>query len=458
LNASDILKILDDIAATSSRNEKEEILAKFIDDPFFKEVLSISYDPFITWGITPPMVESDGRADFNHETASVWALLHGLKTRSITGGEASQLVLETLQRLSPAASALLWRILSKDLRCGISTSTINKVLPGTVPVFDVMLAHLFEEKRIKNWPAIAEPKLDGVRVICLVKDGAAQFFSRSGKPFPAVDHLGPKVVAMVEAAFKAPSEFAAAWFSGTPRLALDGEITTGNFNKSSGDVRRKSETATDAVYSIFDAVPYDVLTAVETKRFDVPYKNRRNFVHWLVQQQTDPALKKLPSYFVNSADEAREFYQRFRDDGLEGAIKPLDAPYEKRRSYGWLKLKAEETEDLRVIGWFEGEAGKKFEGKFGGFLVERDHAGVPIEVNVGSGFSDDLREELLPIMRSLSAGQEPYTDKGKIKRRLNKPWRLVEVEYHEVTPDGSLRHPRFTRFRDDKDMSERDAA
>lgn len=27
---------------------------------------------------------------------------------------------------------------------------------------------------------------------------------------------------------------------------------------------------------------------------------------------------------------------------------------------------------------------------------------------------------------------------------------MIEVEFHEVTPDGSLRHSRFNRFRDDK--------
>ena len=28
--------------------------------------------------------------------------------------------------------------------------------------------------------------------------------------------------------------------------------------------------------------------------------------------------------------------------------------------------------------------------------------------------------------------------------------KVIEVKYHEVTPDGSLRHPRFYRWRDDK--------
>lgn len=453
MNASDVLAILNDIAATSSRNEKEEILARWLSDPFFKQVVSISYDPFITWGVTPPEVESSGRADFDGENSPVWTLLHGLRTRQITGGEANQLVLETLQRLSPAASQLLWRILSKDLRCGISTSTINKVLPGTVPVFDVMLAHKFEEKRIKQWPAIVEPKLDGVRVICLVKDGAAQFFSRSGKPFPAVDHLGPKVVRMLRATKKAPNQHHSYNFidqmvgKNADTIALDGEITTGSFNKSSGDVRRKSETASDAVYSIFDAVPYDVLTG-DAKNFDVPYKERRSFVHWLVGLQSDPALAKLPSYFVSTVDEALSFYQRFRDDGLEGAIvKPLEAPYEKRRSYGWLKMKAEETEDLRIVGSFEGTG--KYAGKLGGLIVDREG----VEVRVGGGFSDQEREDLWDGLLA-DALRNPERD-GDSYQVLG---RLIEVEYHEVTPDGSLRHPRFIRFRDDKDTSEKEAA
>ena len=87
-----------------------------------------------------------------------------------------------------------------------------------------------------------------------------------------------------------------------------------------------------------------------------------------------------------------------------------------------MKIKAEETLDLYVTGWEPGTG--KYEGMIGALIV--NHKGVP--VNVGSGLSDTLRQE------------DPAEIVG----------RMIEVEYHEVTPDGSLRHPRFKRFRDDK--------
>jgi ATP-dependent DNA ligase len=442
VKASDIYLILRDIGENSSRSYKEDTVARYAYDPLFQKALRYAYDPFVTFGLTPPRVESEGAFDFDETSRSVWALLDGLSKRLITGGEAMESVKELLRMCSPGANELLWRILSKDLRCGISTSTINKVAPNTIPSFDVMLAHPFEEKRVKSWPAIAEPKLDGVRVICLVKDGAAQFFSRSGKLFPSVDHLGPKIARMVAdatlAAAPLPPNLASLYSrllgSGTHSIALDGEIITGGFNKTVGDVRRKSASAADAEYHIFDAVPFDVMTGSDNC-FALSYQERREFVHWMVSKQSDPAIRRLPSYLVNSVSEAQEFYTRFRNDGLEGAIiKPLGGFYEKKRSYGWLKIKAEETEDLTITGAFEGTG--KYVGKLGGLIVDR----LGVEVRVGAGFSDAEREELWQNYVSDMVPGHTQTLIG----------RLIEVEYHEVTPDGSLRHPRFVRFRDDK--------
>lgn len=67
----------------------------------------------------------------------------------------------------------------------------------------------------------------------------------------------------------------------------------------------------------------------------------------------------------------------------------------------------------------------------GGLTV--DYNGVP--VRVGSGFSDQDRQVLWAIW---------MTDPEQLKRKM------LEVSFHEVTPDGSLRHPRAKRFRPDK--------
>ncbi|MER9496402.1 hypothetical protein NKI86_32140, partial [Mesorhizobium sp. M0320] len=88
----------------------------------------------------------------------------------------------------------------------------------------------------------------------------------------------------------------------------------------------------------------------------------------------------------------------------------------------------------------------KLEGGFGGYLVDRKG----VEVRVGGGFSDPLREECLEACQKATTGQELVVERG-VKKRYFEGGRLVEVEFHEVTPDGSLRHPRFIRFRDDKD-------
>jgi DNA ligase-1 len=63
----------------------------------------------------------------------------------------------------------------------------------------------------------------------------------------------------------------------------------------------------------------------------------------------------------------------------------------------------------------------------GGFIV--DYKGK--EVRVGSGFSDAERHDLW------------FSKHSQIGN-------IIEVKYHEVTPDGSLRHPVFGGFRYDK--------
>lgn len=91
---------------------------------------------------TSPKVEATGRANFDIGSSLIWSLLNGLSKRIITGGEAHDLVMRTMMTQSQDGADLLWRILSKDLRCGVTSKTIVKLMPGLIPTFDVNLKAL----------------------------------------------------------------------------------------------------------------------------------------------------------------------------------------------------------------------------------------------------------------------------------------------------------------------------
>ena len=87
-------------------------------------------------------------------------------------------------------------ILIKDFKCGVSEKTINNVAKKAktphyiVPTFTCQLAHdsANHEKKMTGKKQI-EIKLDGVRVITIVKKDSVEMFSRNGKQFHNFDHI-----------------------------------------------------------------------------------------------------------------------------------------------------------------------------------------------------------------------------------------------------------------------------
>ena len=115
--------------------------------------------------------------------------------------------------------------------------------------------------------------------------------------------------------------------------------------------------------------------------------------------------------------------------GYEGImIKDPQAPYECKRSASWLKLKPFIEVSLAVVATEEG-TGKNV-GKMGALVCEGVDDGKAIRVNVGSGFTDEQRDEFWSC---------------KVDGHI------VEVRADAVTQnqDGtySLRFPRFKGFR-----------
>lgn len=425
MNSDQAFEIIERIGSTSSTTAKVKALVTH-DCDTLRRILRATVHPYLTYGITPTLVPTHG---FGHFTEGTWGLLKALNERALTGNRAHEAVSNEMERLTPISALLLYRIINKDLRAGIGDGLVDKAFPGMLPKFSPMLAHKYDSSRL-SFPAVVQVKLDGLRALAFlyVKEKKAAFFTRTGRRFTSVPHLEEHLATAI---LDRVNEFQSTAMYAPDVIVFDGELTSGSFLDSVSALRKKDEVAEDAVFNVFDVMTGPQFAGeVGT----MPLNGRINDLR-LILPAIGPGVPigHLPFTVVADEDAIFEIYADFRQKGLEGVIvKPLNSPYERKRSYNWMKIKAEESEDLTVIDAFEGTG--KYAGTFGGFVVTY----LGKSVRVGSGLTDDIRDEL---WRQHKAGLKATGQSGLAGR-------IVEVAYHEVTPDGSLRHPRFKRFRD----------
>ena len=418
--------IIAQLEADNSRLAKEAILLEAKDQELseFFEGLTMALDPLVTFGVKQvPEATVDGQG-------LAWPvfkeLTRKLINRSLTGHAARDAII-LCKDLATVSQWNDWyrRILIKDLRCGVSEKTVNKVAPGTVPVFTCALAHdsAKHEKKMTGQKQI-EIKLDGVRVITVIQGNKVEMFSRNGKQFHNFGHIIAEIEQVI-AEKPVPYD-----------LVLDGEVMSANFQDLMKQVHRKDNVeANDAVLHLFDIVP---LENFQQGVWDKPQHVRSQYVSVWVEQNKD-VLEHVQALDWEDVDlDTAEGQTRFTelnkaavDGGYEGVmIKDIDAPYECKRTHAWLKAKPFIEVTLEVIEIEEGTG--RNEGRLGAFVCEGVDDDRHISVNVGSGFTDANRDDFWSGRDSIIGN-------------------LVEVRADAVTKnqDGtySLRFPRFKTFR-----------
>lgn len=439
MNATEISRIMWEIAAKSKANDKKAILRENMDENLVW-FLNAALNPYRNYGFQGSSLEKLGEIIkeleaeepyhpvdlFDRQVSEgsftkVDDLLEKLATRQVNPARSTDLhdIGAFMATLNDGSKEALFMILQKDLRAGLGVKTVNPCIPkkeDRIPVFECMLAHPMIDKHLNAMakPYIVEPKLDGMRAVAFVygNAGSVEIYTRTGRPIKVVEHIQQALIERL---------------AGYGDFIVDGELTSGSFNKSMSDLRKADKQATDAVFNVFYFDDMESFAQNSPRRGS--YEKMRERMNEYLGDSME--INKVPHYRCNSKEEILAVYNAIRADGGEGVV--VKAPgllYEKKRSRSWLKVKAEETLDLPVVGMYEGTG--KYEDMMGGLIVLHNS----IHVRVGGGFSDAEREEIW---------------KSGVK---SVEGRLIEVEYHEETPDGSLRHSRFVRFRDDKEDSD----
>lgn len=396
-----ILWYLDQLA-NNPGSKRLQLLSQFASESeLFCKVLRAAYSPRVRYFIAEADIHPRNNPVLLRmpkvPLASIFATLDALADRTITGAVAAAEVQVLMTRLLISDQEVFRRILLRDLRCGLGLTTINNVLGANfLPRHQIMKAFEWEASRAR-WPMFASYKIDCLR--CDYYGGV--LWSSSGKAFVGVDHIIRDLKAL-------------------DCQHVTGELLIRNmdFDKASGLLRSKKQCP-DAMFWLFDA-PEDPSTNLET-RIATCHKYIGTYVK---------VIEHVP---VHSLKEVEALYEQALAEGLEGlVIKTPYHPYIGKRSYDWMKLKPKIKMDGVIIDIVEGQG--KLIGMMGTVIVRHlsEDRKRFVNTGVGSGWSNDQRQQIFD-------DREAYLG------------RHIEFVGMQFTKEGSIRHPRFKRWRADLD-------
>jgi len=424
---NNVIEVLEQLESDNSRLFKEKVLTDNKDDLLLRDFLTMAFDPWKNWGVAKYNRPDPLPGNSNHEDvelSSFIALLEVLNRRTLTGNKAREAVEVAMSQFDALGQKWCERLLWRNLRCGVSATTINKIWPGSIVPFAVALAESLTTVGVNGdfkitdpvkYPVRVEAKLDGLRLIAVKNRGEVALFTRSGTPIETL----PKIVQ----AIKDLKE---------DDIVLDGEVMGDDWNESASVVMSSKTKKDDSAmrYHVFDIVD---LSAWQTQVSKTHYRARLLDLQLTIGDTERTPFRYVKSTTANDETELREFYNECLTEGYEGVmLKRLDTPYQWKRTDAILKMKPVATEEGVIVGWHLSPEKTKRAGQFGGFHVLTKNGVV---TKVGGGYTDAQKKQIQ------EDGPDTYIG------------RIAEVEHQPpFTNDGKLRFPVFSRFRDPADV------
>ena len=150
------------------------------------------------------------------------------------------------------------------MRLGVTAKTVNKVIPGLIPEWEVQQAYPIEKYPISDgtWFTLTQ-KLNGLRATYF----RGHLYARSGEVYEGLDHIIDEI-----------EQF------GECPVALDGELTLLDkgelsdneaFREATGIINSEVGDKTRICFTIFDVIPADEFAHGESNK---GYKERRSIL------------------------------------------------------------------------------------------------------------------------------------------------------------------------------------
>lgn len=414
------------LQSISGAKAKCDFIKSHDEDTYFKRFLYFALNPLITYNISKKSLDklmSGNNADgqkliFFNDIFECCEYLSRL--RSMDDATLRQIkTLLDMKYPDQEEKELYMQLLSKTVRLGITGKTINKIIPNLIPEWEVQQAYPVDKYPLKIGTEFwLTQKLNGARATLY----EGQLLARSGMPYKGLEHITDALSWLRVAGFVADGELT---------LKDKGSLSDNEaFRVATGVLNSDSVNKTVICYTIFDMIPVKDFDALKPQ---VTYKYRRDILNQFAERiaDTDGAVRVLPVlYHGTDQSKIEELLEQMVREDKEGLMINTDAPYQRTRHKGILKVKRFYTMDLPIIRCEEGTG--RLSGTLGAFVLKYKEN----EVKVGSGFTDEQREQFW-------------------NNRDDMEGLLCEVKYKEISQDKgtgleSLQFPVFVGIRTDK--------
>lgn len=414
-----IKKIFDMLQNTSSRTEKENIIRKNKDNELFQKCLKFLLDGNITTGINKKKISKQVNCNPSVVFTSFGDVMDFLTINNTGTDSIISSVQHFIKNQTDCMNDFYNQMVTKSLKLGIDSKTVNKIIPNLIPTFEVMLGTPIDKVKIKDgtWFSISH-KLNGCR--CIYYRG--NFYTRQGKKYGGLDHIKSDLQKLLI----------------NPNIVVDGELVYKNteglsdseaFQKGTGIANSKEEYKTELKMVIFD-----ILSARDFDNgiSELTYKERKPELLALKEATEVLNIKNVSivDMFYEGTDQKEiwKWLDYAENNDLEGVILNLDSPYECKRSKNLIKVKKFYDYDLEIIDCEEGNG--RLKGTLGALVVDFNGNNV----RVGSGFDDITRKELW-------------------ENKENIIGRVAQIKYKEISKDKktgkeSLQFPIFITMRE----------
>ena len=398
---------------------KQEFVRAHANDEIFCRLLYYALNPMLTYNVSEDTLRNRIPGAWQpNDYKNIFEICDMLASRKGVDDYTLDTVCSFLRVRNLEEQELYIKLLSKTLRLGVTAKTINKIIPGLIPEWEVQQAYPIDKYPVAEGTEFwLTQKLNGVRATFYNR----KLIARSGVPYKGLDALISEIERLPLGAY-----------------VLDGELTLKDkgslsdneaFRVATGILNSDDVNKTAICYTVFDIIPREDFDSDNPK---IPYSERRKMLDIFSKFVSDNGTLRVLPVLYQGDDQLvidKLLGQMVAED-KEGLMLNTDVPYKRTRHKGILKIKRFYTMDLKIIGYEEGTG--RLEGTLGALVLE--YKGNTVKV--GSGFTDEQRTELWANRNDIIGS-------------------LCEVKYKEISSDKntgleSLQFPVFVQMRFDK--------